>query len=118
MDLQVLSFCYFAITAHHPAACKDEGYDDRTPAVQAAPAFANRQSYLVVCKLKDLLPGSQPCKVPQLLPVVNVVGLSVGVKNLLAGNQQAAVTVAVEGLMDAKANAEPDSFVTFDPKVS
>lgn len=40
-----------------------------------------------------------------------------GVKNLLAGNQQAAVTVAVEGLMDAKANAEPDSFVTFDPKV-
>ncbi len=40
-----------------------------------------------------------------------------GVKSLLAGNQQAAVTVAVEGLMDAKANAEADSFVTFDPKV-
>ncbi len=40
-----------------------------------------------------------------------------GVKSLLAGNQQAAVTVAVEGLMDAKANAEADSFVTIDPKV-
>lgn len=40
-----------------------------------------------------------------------------GVKSLLAGNQQAAVTVAVEGLMDAKANAEADSFITFDPKV-
>ena len=41
-----------------------------------------------------------------------------GVKSLLAGNQQAAVTVAVEGLMDAKASAEPDSFITLDPKVS
>ncbi len=41
----------------------------------------------------------------------------VGVKSLLAGNQQAAVTVAVEGLMDAKANAEADSFISFDPKV-
>lgn len=40
-----------------------------------------------------------------------------GVKNLLAGNQQAAVTVAVEGLMDVKANADPDAFITFDPKV-
>ncbi|KAL3150976.1 hypothetical protein ABBQ32_000716 [Trebouxia sp. C0010 RCD-2024] len=40
-----------------------------------------------------------------------------GVKNLLAGNQQAAVTVAVEGLMDAKASADPDAFITFDPKV-
>ncbi|KAL3137459.1 hypothetical protein ABBQ38_004749 [Trebouxia sp. C0009 RCD-2024] len=39
-----------------------------------------------------------------------------GVKNLLAGNQQAAVTVAVEGLMDAKASADPDAFITFDPK--
>lgn len=42
----------------------------------------------------------------------------VGVKSLLAGQQQAAVTVAVEGLMDAKANADPDAFITFDPKVS
>ena len=41
-----------------------------------------------------------------------------GVKSLLAGQQQAAVTVAVEGLMDAKANADPEAFVTFDPKVS
>ena len=41
-----------------------------------------------------------------------------GVKNLLAGQQQAAVTVAVEGLMDAKANADPDAFMTFDPKVA
>lgn len=40
-----------------------------------------------------------------------------GVKNLLAGSQQAAVTVAVEGLMDAKASADPDAFITFDPKV-
>ena len=42
----------------------------------------------------------------------------VGVKSLLAGQQQAAVTVAVEGLMDAKANADPDAFITFDPKVA
>jgi hypothetical protein len=38
------------------------------------------------------------------------------VKNLLAGEQQAAVTVAVEALMDAKPEAE--SFATFDPKVT
>lgn len=38
-----------------------------------------------------------------------------GVKNLLAGEQQAAVTVAVEALMDAKPEAE--AFATFDPKV-
>jgi len=37
-----------------------------------------------------------------------------GVKNLLAGEQQAAVTVAVEALMDAK--PEADAFATFDPK--
>ena len=43
--------------------------------------------------------------------------LPAGVKSLLAGHQQAAVTVAVEGLMDAKASAEADSFITFDPKV-
>lgn len=36
-------------------------------------------------------------------------------KDLLAGEQQAAVTVAVEALMDAKPEAE--SFATFDPKV-
>ena len=35
---------------------------------------------------------------------------------LLAGEQQAAVTVAVEGLMDAKPSPELDSFLTFDPK--
>lgn len=40
-----------------------------------------------------------------------------GVKVLLAGEQQAAVTVAVEGLMDAKPSPELDSFLTFDPKV-
>ena len=37
-------------------------------------------------------------------------------KNLLAGEQQAAVTVAVEALMDAKPEAE--AFATFDPKVT
>ncbi len=36
-------------------------------------------------------------------------------KNLLAGEQQAAVTVAMEALMDAKPEAE--AFATFDPKV-
>ena len=43
--------------------------------------------------------------------------LFAGVKVLLAGEQQAAVTVAVEGLMDAKPSPELDSFLTFDPKV-
>jgi hypothetical protein len=42
---------------------------------------------------------------------------STGVKNLLAGEQQAAVTVAVEGLMDAKPSPDLDNFATFDPKV-
>ena len=37
---------------------------------------------------------------------------------LLAGEQQAAVTVAVEGLMDGKPLPELDSFLTLDPKVS
>ena len=41
-----------------------------------------------------------------------------GVKNMLAGEQQAAVTVAVEGLMEAKAMPELESFATFDPRVS
>ena len=40
-----------------------------------------------------------------------------GVKNMLAGEQQAAVTVAVEGLMDAKPVPELESFVFFDPRV-
>ena len=39
-----------------------------------------------------------------------------GVKVLLAGEQQAAVTVAVEALMDGKPSPELDSFATFDPK--
>ena len=46
-----------------------------------------------------------------------VVYVCAGVKVLLAGEQQAAVTVAVEGLMDAKPSPELDSFLTFDPKV-
>ena len=37
---------------------------------------------------------------------------------MLAGEQQAAVTVAVEGLMDAKPIPELEAFATFDPKVS
>ena len=40
-----------------------------------------------------------------------------GVKVLLAGEQQAAVTVAVEGLMDGKPLPDLESFLTFDPKV-
>ena len=40
-----------------------------------------------------------------------------GVKNLLAGEQQAAVTVAVEALMDNKPEAEAN-FATLDPKVT
>ena len=36
---------------------------------------------------------------------------------LLAGEQQAAVTVAVEGLMDGKPLPELESFLTLDPKV-
>lgn len=40
-----------------------------------------------------------------------------GVKVLLAGEQQAAVTVAVEGLMDSKPLPELESYCTFDPKV-
>lgn len=41
-----------------------------------------------------------------------------GVKNMLAGEQQAAVTVAVEGLMEAKPIPELEAFATFDPKVA
>ncbi|KAL4519913.1 hypothetical protein Ndes2526B_g01526 [Nannochloris sp. 'desiccata'] len=42
--------------------------------------------------------------------------LTKGVKNLLAGEQQAAVTVAVEALMDGKPNPDTDGYRTFDPK--
>jgi len=42
--------------------------------------------------------------------------LTKGVKNLLAGEQQAAVTVAVEALMDSKPNPDTDGYRTFDPK--
>ncbi|KAK9829342.1 hypothetical protein WJX72_005270 [[Myrmecia] bisecta] len=44
--------------------------------------------------------------------------LTKGVKNLLAGEQQAAVTVAVEALMDGKQTPDVDSFATFDPKAA
>ena len=40
-----------------------------------------------------------------------------GVKNMLAGEQQAAVTVAVEGLMEARPVPELEAFATYDPKV-
>lgn len=42
--------------------------------------------------------------------------LTKGVKNLLSGEQQAAVTVAVESLMDGKPNPETDGYAYFDPK--
>jgi hypothetical protein len=42
--------------------------------------------------------------------------LTKGVKNLLAGEQQAAVTVAVEALMEGKPNPDTDAYRTFDPK--
>ena len=38
-------------------------------------------------------------------------------KSLIAGEQQAAVTVAVEGLMDAKPLPDLEAFATFDPRV-
>ena len=40
-----------------------------------------------------------------------------GVKNLIAGEQRAAVTSAVESLMEAKATPENDAYVSLDPKV-
>lgn len=43
--------------------------------------------------------------------------LTKGVKVLLAGEQQAAVTVAVEGLMDGKPLPDLESFLTLDSKV-
>ncbi len=42
---------------------------------------------------------------------------SAGVKNLLAGEQQAAVTVAMEALMDGRPSPDTDAYATFDPKV-
>ncbi|PSC71004.1 SEC1 family transport SLY1-like [Micractinium conductrix] len=42
--------------------------------------------------------------------------LTKGVKNLLAGEQQAAVTVAVEALMEGRPNPETDAYAVFDPK--
>jgi hypothetical protein len=36
---------------------------------------------------------------------------------MLAGEQQAAVTVAVEGLMEARPVPELEAFATYDPKV-
>eukprot|EP00891_Asterochloris_glomerata_P004186 jgi/Astpho2/4186/fgenesh1_pg.00064_%23_12_t len=39
-----------------------------------------------------------------------------GVKNLIAGEQRAAVTSAVESLMEAKATPENDAYVSLDPK--
>lgn len=44
--------------------------------------------------------------------------LTKGVKNLLAGEQQAAVTVAVEALMEGRPNPDVDGYAYFDPKVS
>lgn len=42
--------------------------------------------------------------------------LTKGVKNLLAGEQQAAVTVAMEALMDGRPSPDTDAYATFDPK--
>ncbi|KAL4448182.1 hypothetical protein ABPG75_005401 [Micractinium tetrahymenae] len=42
--------------------------------------------------------------------------LTKGVKNLLAGEQQAAVTVAMEALMEGKPNPDTDAYAVFDPK--
>ncbi|KAL6783831.1 SLY1 [Auxenochlorella protothecoides x Auxenochlorella symbiontica] len=42
--------------------------------------------------------------------------LTKGVKNLLAGEQQAAVTVAVEALMEGRPNPDVDGYAYFDPK--
>eukprot|EP00890_Picochlorum_soloecismus_P003933 jgi/Picsp_1/4540/NSC_06761-R1_sm sec1-family protein len=42
--------------------------------------------------------------------------LTKGVKNLLAGEQQAAVTVAVESLMDGKQTSDTDGYIVLDPK--
>jgi hypothetical protein len=42
--------------------------------------------------------------------------LTKGVKSLLAGEQQAAVTVAVEALMDGRPSPETDAYLTLDPR--
>ena len=43
--------------------------------------------------------------------------LTKGVKNLLAGEQQAAVTVAVESVMEGRPGSDTDSYLTFDPRL-
>lgn len=44
-------------------------------------------------------------------------GPCTGVKNLLAGEQQAAVTVAMEALMEGRPSPDTDGYAVFDPKV-
>lgn len=44
--------------------------------------------------------------------------LTKGVKNLLTGQQEAAVTVALESLMDGKASPETEGYLFLDPKSS
>lgn len=80
----------------------------------------SRQSFAwqIAVGSNDLTRNSNPV---QQLPAKATFSASelpcAGVKSLLAGQQQAAVTVAVEGLMDAKAGPDSDAFLTFDPKV-
>jgi hypothetical protein len=42
--------------------------------------------------------------------------LTKGVKNLLTGEQQAAVTVAVESLMDGRQTSDTEGYIVLDPK--
>ena len=64
----------------------------------------------VKCDLRlELHVDSAPSHIPSSRTIA-------GVKNLLAGEQQAAVTVAVEALMDNKPEAE--NFAVLDPKVN
>ncbi len=62
---------------------------------------------------------STPCVcLPHMLHIPSTPALPPGVKNLLAGEQQAAVTVAVEQLMGGAATPDKDDmFAYFDPKV-
>lgn len=43
--------------------------------------------------------------------------LTKGVKNLLAGEQQTAVTVAVESIMEPRQSPDLETFMTFDPRL-
>ncbi len=52
-----------------------------------------------------------------LTPVRLILPAPAGVKNLLAGEQQAAVTVAMEALMEGKPNLDTEAYAVFDPKV-